>query len=125
MTDDFSLCTHAGFCGDRFTKVWQLIERTSDPAVRERLQRMVELCPSGRLDHAPAVGAEPVEPAFEPSIAVEPRRAAAGCAAASRSSRRMARPWEVRNRVTLCRCGHSRNKPFCDGTHKVVGFRDG
>lgn len=24
--------------------------------------------------------------------------------------------------VALCRCGHSENKPFCDGTHKRVGF---
>ncbi|MFO1187004.1 MAG: CDGSH iron-sulfur domain-containing protein [Alphaproteobacteria bacterium] len=23
----------------------------------------------------------------------------------------------------LCRCGHSKNKPFCDSTHKLVGFR--
>ena len=31
-------------------------------------------------------------------------------------------PYEVRNRQTLCRCGHSKNKPFCDGSHKEFGF---
>jgi len=32
--------------------------------------------------------------------------------------------YEVRNRVTLCRCGASNNKPFCDGTHASIKFRD-
>lgn len=27
------------------------------------------------------------------------------------------RGYEVRNRVSLCRCGRSKNKPFCDGSH--------
>lgn len=27
-----------------------------------------------------------------------------------------------KGRVSLCRCGHSANKPYCDGTHKTVGF---
>jgi CDGSH-type Zn-finger protein len=29
----------------------------------------------------------------------------------------------TRKTVALCRCGRSKMKPFCDGTHKVTGFR--
>jgi CDGSH-type Zn-finger protein len=34
------------------------------------------------------------------------------------------RPLETRDRMTLCRCGHSAGKPLCDGTHRKIGFRE-
>ena len=37
------------------------------------------------------------------------------CAAGGRTISRTTKTW-------LCRCGHSANKPFCDGTHKKAGF---
>jgi CDGSH-type Zn-finger protein len=123
MTDDFGLCTQAGFCGDRFTKVWMMIEDTADPAVRQRLMDMVSKCPSGRLAYQVPPDPSDVEPAFEPSIGIEPNGPVwirGGIPVVSEDGT----PYEVRNRQTLCRCGHSRNKPFCDGMHRVVGFTD-
>jgi CDGSH-type Zn-finger protein len=32
--------------------------------------------------------------------------------------------YEVRNRVVLCRCGESANKPYCDGSHAALHWRD-
>ena len=30
--------------------------------------------------------------------------------------------FETKKSFSLCRCGHSENKPFCDGTHRKIGF---
>ncbi len=31
--------------------------------------------------------------------------------------------FELKDSVTLCRCGYSHNKPFCDGTHEDIHFK--
>ena len=39
------------------------------------------------------------------------------CTASGRTVSRVTKTW-------LCRCGHSKDKPFCDGSHKQAGFTD-
>lgn len=120
---DLATCEHAGFCGDRFTNWRRMARKADDPAVRERLMQMVRLCPSGALEMRPEVDGEPLEPALPVSIGVVrdgPLWVRGGIEITGADGE----SYEVRNRVTLCRCGQSRSKPFCDGTHKHVGFHD-
>ena len=121
---DAATCQHAGFCADRFT-TWRRLARRSDDAVaRERLLQMVRLCPSGALEMQPEAGGEQLEPALPVSIGVVrdgPLWVRGGIEITSADGS----TYEVRNRVTLCRCGHSERKPYCDGTHQLIGFRDG
>lgn len=121
MYDDVSLCSETGFCGTRFTKVWQMIEHCDDPEVRARLVRMVANCPSGRLVVSLSESGL-YEPQYAPSVAVVPDGPLW-----VRGGIPIEAPdgfiYEVRNRVTLCRCGASENKPFCDGKHERIGFK--
>ena len=100
-----------------------MVEEADDPEVRNEFTAMVQRCPSGRLAFAVLPDPEPLEPAFEPSVGVEPDASywiRGGIPVVSEDET----PYEVRNRQTLCRCGQSRNKPFCDGSHKQYGFDD-
>jgi CDGSH-type Zn-finger protein len=123
MFDDRTLCTRAGYCGDRFTNVWSMIRQIDDPEVHERLRTMVQLCPSGRIVYQADGAGQPDEIDYPRSIAAQndgPLWVRGGIPVVAADGT----PYEVRNRVTLCRCGNSRNKPFCDGSHKTTGFTD-
>jgi CDGSH-type Zn-finger protein len=120
LTDDESLCTHAGFCRDRTSNAWDRMDRVEEPDVRAKVEAIVARCPSGRLVLLDEDG-EAIEAAFVQGIVVEqdgPYWVRGGVRVESADGE----GWETRNRVTLCRCGHSGNKPFCDGTHAEIGF---
>jgi CDGSH-type Zn-finger protein len=121
---DLETCEHAGYCGDRFTNWRRLAREADDPAVRERLMQMVRLCPSGALEMRPEAGGEQLEPALPVSIGVV-RNGPLWVRGRIPVTGADGETYEVRNRVTLCRCGHSETKPFCDGSHKHAGFTDG
>lgn len=119
MFDDRGICVHAGFCGNQVTNVWKMAGKTDDTQVRSQVMAMVERCPSGALTYE--VEGATVEPDLPTEVSVIPDGPLwiTGGIPVERSD---GQPVEVRNRVTLCRCGQSATKPLCDGSHKEVGF---
>ena len=128
LTDAPDLCNHAGFCL-RASGIGNLT-RSSDDAEAKRLAiEEAGNCTSGRLVAWHKEPEKPIEPEFEPSIALveEPHKGCSGPLWVRGNvliTSSDGDAYEVRNRVALCRCGASSNKPFCDGSHMVIRFTD-
>ena len=129
LGDAENLCAFARFC-DPGGKIWSLMERTDDPEVRKLAIREENHCLSGRLVLWDKKTRERIEPRLKPGISVVedpamgcsgPLYVQGGVAVESEDGT----PYEIRNRVALCRCGASANKPFCNGSHASIRFRDG
>ncbi len=128
LEDAESLCAFARFC-DPNGRIWNLVERTDQPRARRLVEHEAGHCPAGRLRAKERATGRALEPELEPSIGLvqDTAREISGplwvrggipVVAADGTA------YEVRNRVTLCRCGASSNKPFCDGSHASIGFTD-
>ena len=120
LTDKRDLCVHARFC-DRAGGIKYLVKKSDHQGARQIAIEEACDCPSGRLVVWDEKG-RPIEPEFEPSIGVVedvqkgkmgPLWVRGGIPIEDAEGQ----PYETRNRVTLCRCGKSSNKPFCDGNH--------
>lgn len=129
VTDAKALCSEARFCVACDT-LWRSVQHTDDPKIADRVVRQACLCPSGRYVAWDKSTGQPHEMEQEPSIGLveDPELEVSGGlwvrgGVPVESSDGFV--YETRNRVTLCRCGESENKPFCDGSHCETGFVDG
>lgn len=123
IRDDRSLCVHAGFCGTKATNLWSLVDETGDSSARIQAMNMIDACPSGALTYTLEGQDEPNEQCLPTQVQIiddGPLYLQGEIAVESAEGER----YELRNRVTLCRCGASANKPFCDGAHSDAGFTD-
>jgi CDGSH-type Zn-finger protein len=121
LTDAQELCASARFC-HRAGGVWKLTRDSHDARCKEIAIQEACDCPSGRLVVWNKRTGKPIEPQLEPSISLveDPEEKVSGpiwvkggvLLESSDGTK-----YEIRNRVTLCRCGRSGNKPFCDGSH--------
>lgn len=127
---DATLCMESGFCGTRSAHIQQLVQATADTNVRAQVMAMVERCPSGALTYSVDENGTDIEPDLPEQVAVTTEITSAGPIAgplwvtgAIPIERADGQPFETRNRVTLCNCGLSQNKPLCDGTHRHKATR--
>jgi hypothetical protein len=105
-----------------------MLDATSDSDVRARVIALIDRCPSGSYTFSLTEDSEDIEPDYPVQISVTEEEDGLGGAlwvtGGIPVTRADGQPFETRNRVTLCRCGHSEMKPLCDGTHRHVGFRE-
>ena len=123
--DNRSICAHAGYCTDRLSSVFRMKQKPwidADAASVEDIIAVIEACPSGALSYS-VEGVERSERTGSAAIVVSQNG-----------------PYYVKGDIdlvdatygqgasnttfALCRCGGSRNKPFCDGSHWYNDFKD-
>jgi len=123
--DNRAICAHAGYCSDGLKSVFRYgVEPWIDPdgaAVQEVIET-IRRCPSGALSYA-IDGVEAAPPERAPKVVVTdngPYSVSGGIELMNVEFGDGA----SREHYTLCRCGASANKPFCDGSHWRIEFRD-
>lgn len=123
--DNRAICSHAGYCTDRLKQVFRMGEEPwIDPngADAKAIIETIRQCPSGALTYS-INGVEFQNEGSSPAITISKNG-----------------PYSVKGKInlidpsgleppskenyTLCRCGASKNKPFCDGSHWSVKFQD-
>jgi CDGSH-type Zn-finger protein len=119
------LCSVATFCHKELESVFNVNREpwiAPDEDSIENIKTVIEKCPSGALSYS-INGQAQAEPDREVSITIVkngPFRITGGITFKDANWGQGA----SREHYTLCRCGASKNKPFCDGSHNNIDFDD-
>lgn len=121
-------CIHSTRCWKGLIEVFDPKEKPwikMDSATTEKIIEQVKQCPSGALSYhinneiPNAIASESVDLLKIEATLNGPYLIKTRCLIAHSNGRE-----ETKNgTVALCRCGASLNKPYCDGSHKKIGFK--
>lgn len=118
------LCIHTGHCFRNLGAVFQPWDRPwikPERTTPDRIAEVVRMCPTGALQYETPAG--PEAPEIE-GLQVEVRPDGPLYVKGNVELRNPdGSLFRRMTRAALCRCGHSKNKPFCDNSHLEAGFR--
>jgi CDGSH-type Zn-finger protein len=121
--DDRGICSHAGFCSDGLPKVFRMKKEPwidSNGASIDDIIKTIKKCPSGALSYSiDSVLYDEFSDVKELEIAKNGPYNVKGTIPITCEDK----PTSDEH-YSLCRCGHSKNKPFCNGQHWYVDFED-
>lgn len=123
--DNRGICAHAGKCTDGLASVFRMKEEPwihADSASRDEIIATIQECPSGALSYS-IDDLERVASEVEPGIFIAPNGPYVVSGDVDLIDTTPAAGASKRQ-ITLCRCGGSKNKPFCDGSHWNNKFTD-
>jgi len=126
ITYDVDRCLHAAECVRGLPAVFDPRRR---PWIRpaagspDAVARVVRRCPTGALTFTRRDGGDQEAPPEDNVLTVEAGGPIFGSGDLTLLDAER-RAFASETRVALCRCGGSRNKPYCDGTHASIGFDD-
>lgn len=124
INDNRSICAHAGVCTDNLAQVFRMKQEPwidPDAASINEIISIINKCPSGALSYS--VNNESAKINSDAAIMVAPN----GPYVISGNVDLLETKWgegATKNHFALCRCGASKNKPFCDGSHWAIEFKD-
>jgi uncharacterized Fe-S cluster protein YjdI/CDGSH-type Zn-finger protein len=124
VTWEPSFCMHSARCLVGLPQVFDVDSRpwiTIEGASADEIAEVVMQCPSGALHFRRLDGGPQEEPPAE-TTARAVRNGPLFQRGRIRVTNNEGRVIREDTRVALCRCGGSQNKPFCDGTHRRIGF---
>lgn len=123
--DNRGICSHAGFCTDNLKTVFKLHHEPwidPDGATAVEIMNIIANCPSGALSYS-IDSVEHRDRERAPMVTVTKN----GPYAVTGGIELLGHVFgdgASTEHYTLCRCGASKNKPFCDGSHWTIGFED-
>jgi len=116
-------CFHSEVCTKNLSSVFNLKQKpwiNVNGATKEEVIKLINSCPSGALSYSLSNREEKdIEPSVNIRIVPDGPMLVNG---AFEFTDKDGKVIQVEKNTAFCRCGGSENKPFCDGTHKKIGF---